>query len=146
MPRVPAVSIRPTGLIATAVLATLLAIALPRPALAQAGEAPGPVDRAGHAVQRGAQAAAHGVDRGAKAAASGIERGARAAAGGIERGASAAGRGIRRGLSATADGVERGARATGRAVGRVADKLTPSGTGGGRQSAAQSAPASPASN
>ncbi len=69
-------------------------------------------------VERGAEATAHGVEKGVSAAGRGIKRGAEAASHGIEVGLNAAGR-----------GVKRGAEATGRAMHKVAEKVTPGGQG-----------------
>lgn len=75
----------------------------------------GVIDRTEAALVRGAEATVHGIKRGMEAAGNGIQRGAEATVHGIEVGLSAADRGIRR-----------GAEATGRALQKVAEKVTPS--------------------
>ncbi len=78
----------------------------------------GVIDKAGAAIERGADATVHGIKRGMEAAGHGIQRGAEATVHGIEVGLSAADRGIRR-----------GAEATGHALQKVVEKIIPSSDG-----------------
>lgn len=57
---------------------------------------PGPAQKVGNAVERGAEATGRGVKRAVNATARGIKRGAKAAARGIGHGAEATGRAISR--------------------------------------------------
>lgn len=76
----------------------------------------GVVDKTKAAVEHGAEATAHAVKKGVTAAGNGIKRGAEATRHGVEVGFHAAER-----------GVKRGAEATGRAMHKVAEKVSPSG-------------------
>jgi hypothetical protein len=82
--------------------------------VAQAEE--GVVDKTKAAVEHGAEVTAHAVKKGVTAAGNGIKRGAEATRHGVEVGFHAAER-----------GVKRGTEATGRAMHKVAEKLSPSG-------------------
>lgn len=83
------------ALLAASVLFLSVGHAGPNEASQSAGAtAPAPIEKAGKAIQRGAEATVGGVKRGTNAAVRGVERGAKAAASGIQRGAQATGRAV----------------------------------------------------